>query len=308
MVDVIEGCHQRTLVSLLFTLILTLTAAAVNDYQHSEKILLSDVKVLTLHQGRMTNSRRSSPVPQLKCVGGSAQYKFTPKVVQCTNRGSDGYDIQWECKSDMDNAYRFGHVEVSCEGYDYPNDPFILKGSCGLEFTIELTEEGRQFKSYSYNYQYKSEGGPNGLFVFGLILVLMYVIYKLCLVPSVQPELPPQQPPPYGFRPEYMPGQDSAAPPPYSSTAYPGYNSGASYPKPGYSTEPSGGGFWTGAATGGLLGYFLGNRGNNPGYNSGWAAPRGGFYSSGGSTSFSGGAPSSSGTRTASGFGGTSRR
>ena len=33
-------------------------------------------------------------VPQLKCVGGAAQYKFTPKVVQCINMGSDGYDIQ----------------------------------------------------------------------------------------------------------------------------------------------------------------------------------------------------------------------
>ena len=40
--------------------------------------------------------------------------------------------FQWECKTDMDNAYRFGQVEVSCEGYDYPEDPYILKGSCGV--------------------------------------------------------------------------------------------------------------------------------------------------------------------------------
>ena len=25
---------------------------------------------------------------------------------------------------------------VSCEGYDYPEDPFILRGSCGLEYEI----------------------------------------------------------------------------------------------------------------------------------------------------------------------------
>ena len=29
----------------------------------------------------------------------------------------------------MDNLYRFGSVEVICEGYDYPDDPYILKGT-----------------------------------------------------------------------------------------------------------------------------------------------------------------------------------
>ena len=51
--------------------------------------------------------------------------------------------MQWECKADMDNLYRFGSVEVVCEGYDYPDDPYILKGSCGLEYTLELTKEGQ---------------------------------------------------------------------------------------------------------------------------------------------------------------------
>lgn len=40
--------------------------------------------------------------------------------------------LQWECKTDMDNSYRFGKVEVTCEGYDYPDDPYILRGSCGV--------------------------------------------------------------------------------------------------------------------------------------------------------------------------------
>ncbi len=104
------------------------------------KVLLRDVQVLTLKSGQMTTGRRSSPVPQLNCVGGSAQGQFKPQVVQCYNRGSDGQDVQWECKSDMDNLYRFGNVEVICEGYDYPDDPYILKGSCGLEYTLEYTK------------------------------------------------------------------------------------------------------------------------------------------------------------------------
>ncbi len=84
----------------------------------------------------MTNGRRSSAVPQLKCVGGTAGYSAPqPKVVQCINRGSDGYDVQWECKADMDYDYRFGKVQVSCEGYDNPNDPYVLRGSCGVSVT-----------------------------------------------------------------------------------------------------------------------------------------------------------------------------
>ena len=43
----------------------------------------------------------------------------------------------------MDNLYRFGEIEVVCEGYDYPEDPYITKGSCGLEYTLEYTKEGK---------------------------------------------------------------------------------------------------------------------------------------------------------------------
>ena len=61
----------------------------------SDKIKLTDVNVITLQQGKMTNSRRTHPVPQLQCVGGTAGCSaFTPRVVQCYNRGSDGYDVQ----------------------------------------------------------------------------------------------------------------------------------------------------------------------------------------------------------------------
>jgi len=37
-------------------------------------------QVLTLYQGKMTTGRRSSPIPQIKCVGGSAQGQFNPEV------------------------------------------------------------------------------------------------------------------------------------------------------------------------------------------------------------------------------------
>lgn len=51
----------------------------------------------------------------------------------------------------MDNSYRFGLIEVSCEGYNHPSDAYILKGSCGLEYNLELTEEGRRRHAGSHS-------------------------------------------------------------------------------------------------------------------------------------------------------------
>jgi len=106
-------------------------------------VRLQDIQVLTFTHGKMTTGRRSSPVQQIKCVGECAQGQFTPSVVQCYNHGGDGRDVHWECKSDMDNSFRFGDIEVMCEGFDYPEDPHILAGSCALRYTMDLTMEGR---------------------------------------------------------------------------------------------------------------------------------------------------------------------
>ena len=140
------------------------------------------------------------------------------QVVQCYNMGSDGQDVQWECKTDMDNAYRFGHISVSCEGYSYPDDPYVLKGSCGvslsdtfksclllnfftckLEYTLDLTKEGyekqqgREHNYYGNSYDndkgtsYKSKELYAGsvIFLIGMCLVI-YTLYKTCIAPSTE--------------------------------------------------------------------------------------------------------------------------
>ena len=72
---------------------------------------------------------------------------------------------KWECKTDMDNSYRFGRIEVSCEGYSHPGDDYILRGSCGLEYTLELTAEGRARGSGSHHGS-KQSGGKETLGVY----------------------------------------------------------------------------------------------------------------------------------------------
>jgi hypothetical protein len=46
--------------------------------------------------------------------------------------------FKWECKGDLDRNLEFGLLRMSCEGFDYAKDPYILDGSCGLEYTIEI--------------------------------------------------------------------------------------------------------------------------------------------------------------------------
>ncbi|XP_026159684.1 store-operated calcium entry-associated regulatory factor [Mastacembelus armatus] len=325
---------------------LMLLILSVHSWDDSS-VLLRDIQVLTLYKGHYTTARRSSPVAQLQCIGGSAGCQaFIPEVVQCQNKGWDGVDVQWECKTDMDNAYRFGRVEVSCEGYSHPADAYILKGSCGLEYTLELTEEGRKqrqgswgsdsgfkgfgdlggfassffngFSGNKHQHQQQQQSHQNpyptsndqsgGLLVVGGLLLLAYGIYKLFLsgygtqwgqdggqngYPRDNHHGSTAGPPPPGFKPDYT-GHPGANP---GYGFHNDYTRGQQHPG-GHGTSGTGGNFWTGMGTGGLLGYLFGQRNRPYSYHS---------------TSTNNRPPpttnlSSSGSRTASGFGGTKRR
>ena len=96
------------------------------------RVLLEDVKALTLRMGKQTRGRRST-VAQLDCMSGPCHE--TPKVVQCRNVGTDGYETQWKCEAEFSDpgiSFDQSSLIVSCEGFDYPDDPFITAGSCEI--------------------------------------------------------------------------------------------------------------------------------------------------------------------------------
>lgn len=66
--------------------------------------------------------------------------------MRCKNSGSqyDVEDIQWTCQASLPAEFKLGSTEVICEGYDSPDDPYILKGSCGVEYRLALTPQGEQ--------------------------------------------------------------------------------------------------------------------------------------------------------------------
>jgi hypothetical protein len=124
----------------LFALFLSQTVFAVH-----QKALLRDIDVLTLHRGQFTTGRRGSPVPQLNCVGGTAHRdSFKVETVQCKNTGFNGRDYSWKCESQLDKSLKLGKITVSCEGFDRPDDPYVLVGSCGLEYTLDYTNQQTQ--------------------------------------------------------------------------------------------------------------------------------------------------------------------
>ena len=227
----------------------------------------------------MTTGRRSAPVPQLSCVGGSGSGRgWEPAVVQCYNRGWDGREVQWECKADMEGTVRFGRVEVVCEGYDYAEDDFILAGSCGLEYTLELTKEGKQqgggggggwfsdqsnnynsygSNSHSYNKTSSDWSGLGDLIVLGVIGIMIYAFYKTCIdnqgMEDTQYSGTNTGDYPAGGG---SPGAGGWADPGRGNVHgfgnnYPGgADCGGGARRRGTGAGGAGGGFWTGAATG----------------------------------------------------------
>jgi hypothetical protein len=49
---------------------------------------------------------------------------------------SDGAWVDWRCEADLPMGAKLVDVVVQCEGFDYPDDPYILADSCGVSFSI----------------------------------------------------------------------------------------------------------------------------------------------------------------------------
>lgn len=151
---------------LFFCLLVVLHSVAAYD-----SVEISTVEVLTFHKDRYTLTKKAAPIPQLDCVGGDGcRYSDFVKVVQCYNMGvNDRGEIQWRCEADVDSRLSLGKVDVDCEGANGPGDRYVIAGSCGLEYSLYLTEEGHRHPPSlrKDDYNYDNSGDSNwGFFVF----------------------------------------------------------------------------------------------------------------------------------------------
>ena len=281
-------------------------------------ILLSQVHSLTLRGGRLTSSRRVSPVPQLNCVGPSKRIcnMYELDAMRCTNEGYgyDVEDVQWTCTASLPGEFKLGSTDVVCEGYRNADDPWILKGSCGVEYRLLLTEQGEQkfgHGSFDENSWWRGQkpgkrfndynsllNSLGNLLFWGIFLgVFLWIVFAMlweCFGGERNPPRPGRR---WGWG-----GGGGGDGGPYPGDPPPPYSSSYSYsPMSGQGWRP---GFWTGAMTGGGIGYGLGRRNNR--YDSPYGRGRRRGYGSGEGSSSSSSRFSAPSTST--GFGSTSRR
>jgi len=210
------------------------------------RIELAQIKSLIFYQDSLTKARRTSPIPQLVCVGKPCQL-YTPEVVRCVSLGGEGTSVDWKCEADLPESLRFGKVEVSCEGWSRPGDPFVLKDSCSLEYRLV------QVPGYIRN----SGSFDIASIIFyaiwlAFLALIVYSLFRSCFGGSgttggATPGARPRPGGSGGWFPGGFDDHSSGPPPPYSKTAT-GPADSAWRP-----------GFWTGAALGGL-GAHLWNR------------------------------------------------
>jgi hypothetical protein len=209
--------------------------------------------------------------------------------MRCTNSGSsyDEDNIDWTCKASLPPEFKLGSTDVICEGYSSPDDPYILKGSCGVEYRLILTELGEEkygSKGWFSSKPPKSQSAYKPIeepasekffnFIFwclfiGVGLWIGYMLIKSLFFPDVAGNGGRRG---GGRRPGGGGGwrgddNDNDPPPPYDPQPP---RQQRTYTKPrssprtssSQSSEPWRPGFWTGAAAAGAAGYALGNRGN----------------------------------------------
>ena len=267
--------------------------------------------------------------------------------MRCANAGSDYDDenVQWTCKASLPPEFMLGSTEVICEGYDSPKDPFILKGSCGVEYRLVLTESGEEKygKTRSWWGDSKTRSQPKKpdaekpaeeeetllgkvfafLFWSVFIVAIVWALAANCRGAQRRANAPRQPRQPRTRRANWGGGDGGGGgddPPPYDWSP--------PHPKPPPSTseqERWRPGFWSGAATGAAAGYAAGNIGADRAarrqqreqermqQNTGWGSWLGGDGGSAGpSGSHTGSSGSSSPPSTeryeSTGFGSTSRR
>lgn len=274
--------------SYLYLLILACNTTTLTLARKSpESVLLSDVKTLTLQKDFKTSHNRVSAVPQLKCIGGTAKGLYEIDVLRCKNAGSSygDEDVQWTCTATLPSEFKLGSTDVICEGFSSSEDPYVLKGSCGVEYRLMFTnlgEEkyGKKGRNTSDEYDGGSKGGNWAAVIFWCIFiaVVVWMIYA-----AVIRDGPGRRPP--GAAPNNWFGGGGAGggggdnddpPPPYeyrpSSPKTKATSSRAPRAAPAQAQRGWRPGFWSGAAGGAAAGYMAGNRGQGqrPGNQSTW--------------------------------------
>ncbi|KAF9243506.1 DUF1183-domain-containing protein [Melanogaster broomeanus] len=203
------------------------------------RIALDSIPALTFYKNSLTAARRTSAIAQLICIGKPCAL-YQPEVVRCRNIGGSGVDVDWKCEADLPSSLRFGKVEVSCEGWSGPGDPYVMKGSCSLEYhLVQLSNALREdapawspFSKLDSFFRGLDRSGVVFMVVWLAVLALIaHTMVRSCLCRKYPATGNTQRVPPPTYYPRpgdddgsssrpgsgYFPGGFQAPPPPYTT-------------------------------------------------------------------------------------------
>lgn len=256
----------------LYLFILAFSSTTLISARNSpERVLLSDVKALTLRKDFKTSHNRVPAVPQLKCIGGTAKGLYEVDALRCKNAGSSygDEDVQWTCTAALPSEFKLGSTDVICEGFASSGDPYVLKGSCGVEYRLMLTEMGeekfgKKGKDSWVGSDGRSKEGDSAAVIFWFIFIAVvgWIIYA-ALTRDSPGGRPPRAAPNTWFGGGGG-GDNDDPPPPYEYRPSPKTKATSSRGPRAAPAQAQGGwrpGFWSGAMGGAAAGYMAGNRG-----------------------------------------------
>lgn len=129
-------------------LFLSIILPVVFAASFNTRVLKTDVQSIVFKKAQLTTGRRIAPIQQMICIGAHCTSHNLATSAICRNQGHDEFgNINWECDVVTPNGFKVGDTFVSCEGYDYADDRYILAGSCSL--TYELLQD----QSHRHNMQ-----------------------------------------------------------------------------------------------------------------------------------------------------------
>ncbi|KAL3199433.1 hypothetical protein MRX96_014071 [Rhipicephalus microplus] len=105
-------------------------------------LMVTSRKDVPEHDATLCGVRGHLDAAACTAAAAAPDANISRRSVQCYNRGTDGVDVQWECKAHMREIQKFGWMQVTCEGYDHSRDEYVLVGSCGLKYYLERTVPG----------------------------------------------------------------------------------------------------------------------------------------------------------------------
>ncbi|KAI0077312.1 hypothetical protein K474DRAFT_1661945 [Panus rudis PR-1116 ss-1] len=106
----------------------------------SQRIAFATIRSLSFYRDykALNKNGGASVYLQTHCLGKTCQWD-APSVVHCDKVDITDLkrDATWKCRAELPEATYFENATITCLDWLYPNDPYVVRGSCRLQYHLE---------------------------------------------------------------------------------------------------------------------------------------------------------------------------